>query len=248
MRIVRYFTIAALLAAFPAMTGCGALRLKDFDRAANRDIGKLALLDVDEPEGFQIISQSGVTVLSGFVDPGIGIDQTSLTNNRAYQELHLGRQLTAALEAELTAAGYEVVHVKANRRRPSDFLGDYANIRSDADAILDVAINDGGYSQKGVGGTFVAYLYTKARMVKLPKGEIVYSDNVVIYTASGREATVSRDAIGFGQAKEVTRVEQPDVGTFISTNEVRADPARSIRAFAASSKLLAAYYGRTLAR
>ena len=88
----------------------------------------------------------------------------------------------------------------------------------------------------------------EARLAKLPEQEIAYTDNAVLYSASGREASVSRDASGFGRSGVASRVKQPDAGVFRSVDEVTDDPARASRGFASYATLLAAYYAKTLAR
>lgn len=149
MEFLKKFT--ALLAGAALLTGCGAgtMAVKPELKA---QIHSVALIRVAEPPvyvandfgnpGMMFGAVGGAAVGAGAVTAGEKITQIARGAGFSAAERY-----TAALEARLRAAGYDVKIVDVPRPKPGKLLEDYTVVDAQgADAILDVALESFGYA------------------------------------------------------------------------------------------------------
>ncbi len=214
------------------LVGCAPAR-QSYDRTAHPEIKKIALTTIKEPT-YGIGDTSGG--LFGVVGAAAvaGATQSKAERFNAamrQQDLHLGAELTDAIEAELRAHGYEVSRVDVDRQAPNRLLESYDGVQVEADALLDVVIFDVGF----ITAPLRDYLPVETvylRLVKLPTREVLYSDRPMYST------------MFIAQVRPPAENAKNTFGTF---DEMMADPATVAKVFETSVKPMADFLGRALA-
>lgn len=167
--------LVALALLFVSLQGC-AQRVA-FDQTAHPDVHKIALLSIKDPDEYLVQDTSGAMfgVVGALVMQGATQSKTEeLTAAMKKENLRLGGALEDALETALRQRGYDVVRVAVDRPK-GDLLDDYSSIHTNADAILDVTVV--GTFMTAIMRDYAPYEYVHARLVSVPKHEVLYSDH-----------------------------------------------------------------------
>lgn len=185
----RKFQLAVLAGMFVFVFGCASVEKQAFNRAANKSIRSITVIEPTPSEGF------GVLVLNhpalGFGLIGATIYATEMkTKSTSFDEAmkphnwSLTDELTTQLVAALKAEGYEVKRAKISRDGRS-LIKDYGSIRSDAalkealatDAWLDVQTRDPLYVANSPTADYVPSIGLTTRLVSANDQTLLYRED-----------------------------------------------------------------------
>ena len=136
------------------LVGCANIGKLKFDKEANTNITKIALLRVNEPEHIQITSDSGFwgTYIFGGLLHYYIMEKPAQENRKKVflkakdeKHLHFGPAMAVALQQELTKKGYEIIYLQDNPDYGKTAY--YSQLQTDADAILSVWLSMVGYAK-----------------------------------------------------------------------------------------------------
>jgi hypothetical protein len=183
---LRIVAACFLLALF---SGCASVEKQAFNRAANKSIKSITILEPTPAEGF------GVSVLN---HPALGfglIGATAYaiemqTKSKSLDEVmkplnwSLTDALTAQLESELKKSGYEVRRAKFDREKMS-LIKEYKSLRENAsikdalatDAWLDVQTRDPLYVANSPNADYLPSIGLTARMVSSSDFSLLYRED-----------------------------------------------------------------------
>ncbi len=165
------YRVIYLMLFLPLFSGCESVPQQKFDKRTNSNIKTIALLDVPNPDEYHAINIGGVgggTVAFGGVMVGSdgALKTEKFTSAMQKQDINLGGELLSGLKRSLTAAGYKVVILKETRPRlNANKVADYSQIKTNADAILDVWYVVAGYLSPDYSLDYIPWVRVSARMV-----------------------------------------------------------------------------------
>lgn len=194
-----------------ALSGCASPpRDQAFNKVANAGIHRIALLKVPEAD-LRVINIGGA--LGGFGLIGAALaesDEDSKSQAFAVSvggRARLGELLTQTLATELEKSGYEVT---VEAQRPVTDAGpdtakvnekaDYSNVKTDADAIMDVSFLGAGYLSPAGSSVYMPWLHLRARLVS-PGGRAQLFFQFMVYGAKfpqTKEYFASRPQYSYG--------------------------------------------------
>jgi len=183
------FKYGIFLVVFLLLSGCAAMGLVKFDKAANTHIKKIALLRVDEPK----IIIRGVTKWHSLITTGgtvWGIPTTPYLERTAKDwncEL-LGTTMARALRQELTKIGYDFIYLEYQ----SIMKSGVRDIQTDADAILFVHLC-AGYACQSKKKGFKPSVFAAVRLYDSRSKKVIYSRNIDV----GEGSRASRPNVTF---------------------------------------------------
>lgn len=159
--------VAVALAAAAALPAAAALA-----QAKPIKIKTIALVGCSEPTEYAAVTGSGgASVLLGGLVGGVvsaiatAENSEKLTAAMTADPPNLAAQINDAIEAQLRAAGYDVVRVTAARDKADKLLKDYSGIAVDADVYLDTIIKFVGYMRAGLGADYAPGVRIGLRIV-----------------------------------------------------------------------------------
>jgi hypothetical protein len=169
------------------LAACGTAR-QEVDKAAIRDIRRVAILSVEEPESYQVREGSGATSgIFGIIAARMADARaTALKSALARQGFQFGDEIVAALEAALRERGYDTVRLPIQRAKKGSLLSDYGGLTTDAGAVLDFSLFE---------VAFAHYLFNRiqpeisfgARLVRWSDKRELYSVHASYSPATGSE-------------------------------------------------------------
>jgi len=176
--ISRKFTI--LIMTIAVLSGCATVQKQAFNKEANQDIRKIAVLDT---------SSSGEFLVQNLGHPGMGFgligglvaaaDMESKSKTFTEKMKGLGfdpaKEFNAALIAELQALKYDIKTVKPVRPNRA-LLESYENLDGEVDAYVDSVMNWSGYFTASPTANYIPAMRTMVRLVKRNSGEIAYQE------------------------------------------------------------------------
>lgn len=127
-----------------------ALTERSLAEQAQPPIKSIAVIPVSEPTWYSLKNRNALEiVLSPLIGVGTAIDSRSkaqvFTDKMSAQQPYLGEELTKALIAALNRQGYNASRLEGLQRLRGDEESiDYAEVKSDADAVLHVYFTDVG--------------------------------------------------------------------------------------------------------
>lgn len=139
------------------LVGCANIGKIEFDKETNRNITKIALLRVNEPEPRQLSVQAlPFYTFHGYrVFPAITISGSSKVFSNEFRDainyhyVQFAPAMVESLQEELAEKGYELIYLQD--RSPINVqtskTDDYSHIQTDADAFLIVRILWSGYKE-----------------------------------------------------------------------------------------------------
>ena len=147
----------ALVLTFAFFTAPVAAQTIALDPAWRAAIGSVLLVGPEEPKNYSAVSASrrGVTSAAMIVSMELTLFSTMLLTSEAEgdlrralqdQDLRLGEDMQAAIEAALETQGHSVDRHRVERRRTNGLMKNYFRVRTGADAILDVGIHSPVYT------------------------------------------------------------------------------------------------------
>lgn len=170
--------VLALMTAF--LSGCATVSKQAFNKAANQDIKKIAVLKTPS---------SGEFLVQNFGHPGMGfgligglvVAADIESKSKAFTERMNGLSFDPAKEfndeliAELRALKYEVRVVEPSRPKPA-MLESYENLDPEVDAYVDSVMNWSGYFTASPTSNYIPAMRTMVRVVKRKGSEIAYQE------------------------------------------------------------------------
>jgi len=153
----------------------------EFDKAANANIKKIALLGIHETRKITVQNIGGVSALGGMIGSAI----KAVHNNDLAQKfvqaindkkIRMGPPMAEAVKANLTQKGYEVIYLeKEYPKLASDGKSDdYSHIQTDADAILTVWFGVTGYRSPGASTDYKPWVLVFARLIDARTKNVLY--------------------------------------------------------------------------
>lgn len=174
-----------VLVLLAGLVGCGSpLREQAYDKVANSGLRSVLLLQVPNTD-LQAVNLGSAYSAFGLIGAALGEEaerkKSSELDASLRGQVHLGSELTAALEAELERRGFDV---QVSDQRPWSNAGpdtaaaderfDYRSIKTHADAILHVTILGAGYLATSQSRNYEPWLYVRARMLVQRSNTLVY--------------------------------------------------------------------------
>ncbi len=176
-----------LLVAINLCAGCTSVRVPQqfLDKQESKTISTIGLLEVAEPKQFMAFSVGGPTVAFGLVGVFAEIERSKtltaqFTKVMKARDVNMGRPLTEALQRALERKGFVVIRItgqSAVQVGQGDF--DYTGIRANADAILNVSLEQSGYLAGGVGADFTVSVEALARLISMRTFNPIYRQTFV---------------------------------------------------------------------
>jgi hypothetical protein len=174
--------VLAGLALMLQFAGCAQVPKQAFNRAANQDVKKVALL---KP------AASGEFLVQNWGHPGMGFGliggiiaaadmqskTTEFTTKMKAASFDPREEFTAALAQELRSTGYEVKVIEVKREKPT-ILQSYDALEEGHDAYVDCVLNWSGYFTASAVSEYKPAMRVLVRMVKRKTKEIAYQELV----------------------------------------------------------------------
>jgi len=149
MTYKRFF--ASLVAVVTLLSGCASSPVA-MRPESTAQINSVALIRVSEPAAYVANDFGNPGMMFGAVGGAVAGASADSAGNRLAGVIKdsgftAGEELTQSLQDRLTAAGYQVRVVTAEREKTGKLMKDYDKVdATGADAILDVAIESIGYA------------------------------------------------------------------------------------------------------
>jgi len=203
---MRHFTLKLVcpsLLIFLLFFGCSTPQKIDFDRTENSHINKIALLRVDEPKKIRITGGSGKAPHAAYWaccllgGPCLGAPLGAALGSAAaagiesgqskefYEELNnhhiqFAPHMVEALEQKLTMGGREIIYLpdQATMLEKEDKTAYYAQIDTDADAIMTFMMGSVGYSL--IVNAFKPNLWVSTNIFDLRSKKEIYSRTFLV--------------------------------------------------------------------
>jgi len=183
-------------------------------------IKSIALLKISEPRGY-FLGEGGLGAGGAiFGIPGILVDTFKTPNHPEYEsvDFHFSAVAERRLTEHLKAAGFSVVSVPVDRKKPNQLLRDYKGLSvPNVDAYLDIAALGVGYRKSFSGAWPFAhkvgpYVSVAVRLVSARSKQILYADIIEYAWSKARNPGV-----------EGTDIDAPDDHVFENTEAVQMD-------------------------
>jgi hypothetical protein len=182
IRLIR----TSLSLAIAAMLLVGCATAPPTDKAALGEIRRIAIPTIYDPARYDVFLGG-----SGLARRTEDVRAEQLTPLMVGHGLHLGEDITAALEAQLRQRGYDVVRLRVQRRVAQEHLAEYSSLSTDADAVLDIFIEDAGFESTDFSG-LLPHVHARARL-RRSDGRTLYAQQVYLgpsWTADVEPANV----------------------------------------------------------
>jgi hypothetical protein len=174
-------TILSTTLSSSAFAQAQAVDTKPFEAPPGQAIKTIGLLKIDEPWGY-FLGEGGV---SSFGLAGILVSTFKRPKHKEYEQAGFRFPDVAErlLTEHLKAAGFNVVSVPVERRKPYQLLPDYKTLSvPNLDAYLDVVSGGIGYRQSDSAPDFAQkvgpYVVISAQLVSARSKEILYADTI----------------------------------------------------------------------
>lgn len=178
-----------LAGVFVLFAGCASIEKQAFNRAANKTIRSITVLEPTPAEGFGVLVLNHPALGFGLIGATIYATEMQVKSNAfdaAMKPLNwsLTDDLTKQLVAALQADGYEVKRAKVSRDKHT-LIKDYSFIRSDAslkdalasDAWLDVQTRDPLYVANSPTADYVPSIGLSVRLVTAADQTLLYRED-----------------------------------------------------------------------
>jgi hypothetical protein len=239
-----------LLSLIATLTGCYSITYQRFDKGANRNIKKIAVLQVREPKSL-VVGNVPDALARSMLDSTLGPPSgdffagvaqqtmnTSFTDAMVAQDLGVGRVLTTTIEEELRHQGYDVI-VATNRPGVSDPTRDdqevnYSYVNPDADAILHVWFTNVGYFWFADSKSYSPMVDVVGRLVKTEDKSQIYCQPYINKRTRGEYEFADYDALMASSSSAANGIRQGawDIGILIAAELGGSDPADRARVVA----------------
>jgi hypothetical protein len=199
MRYKNTVTWILLVIVLSSLVSCASVPKQAFDKKDAAPVKRIALLQVAEPNDYLVQNMGGAAMAFGLIGGLIAAADASsksdlFTQKMKEQKLTLRGQMAQAIAERLNAQGYEVVYLSDQRPRvKEDKNADYSQIKTDADAILDVWFTVVGYLSPQGSPDYQPWIGTVARLVAANDGSQLYFQSFNY----GAKLGYSRDTIEY---------------------------------------------------
>ncbi|MDB5804086.1 MAG: hypothetical protein JWN73_1408 [Betaproteobacteria bacterium] len=237
MTIARKSLAWLVVLALFALGGCANVPKQAYNRAANQDIKRVAILKPPVIKEFVVQNFGHPGMAFGLIGGLIAAaDMSSKTGDFTTKmktfNFDPGAEFTAKLAEELRACGYEVSVLEVARPKP-EILKSYDGLDAAPDAYIDVVLNWSGYFTSSPTADYVPAMRALVRVVRRQSKEIAYQE-LINY---GYEMRV-------GQSINLTAEGKYNFGNF---SALMADPDRALEGMRYGIPLIARQVGRDLA-
>ena len=199
MRIARNSLVVLAIVVLAQLVGCANVPKQAYNRAANQDIKKIAILKTQA---------SNELLVQNWGHPGLGFgligglvaaaDMQSKTTNFTAKlkpyNFDPAQEFTSALAEELRAGGYEVKVIEVARPKPA-MLESYDALDPEPDAYVDSVLNWSGYFTASAVANYQPAMHALVRVVKRRTKEIAYQEliNYGYEMRGGKSVNISAD-------------------------------------------------------
>jgi len=173
-------SIAVLAFVSVLLSGCTSVPKQAFNKAANQDVRKIAVLKTPSSGEF-LVQNLGHPGLGFGLIGGLVAAADMESKSKAFTAKMNGLSFDPAKEfneeliAELRALKYEVKMVEPSRPQPA-MLESYENLDPEVDAYVDSVMNWSGYFTASPTSNYIPAMRTIVRMVKRKGSEIAYQE------------------------------------------------------------------------
>jgi hypothetical protein len=162
MRAVRWSVLVVALA-------LAACTRQAVDPTLSAKIHKVALLEVSDPKSYRFDTGSHAGDAFGLIGLAVRVADLNDRSDRLNASmtsagLHIGPELTGAIEQALREKGIEVVRVAVKRPAADAFVDDFSPVPPDVDAVLDTRVTLAGYYAAAL-GAWRPELITETRLI-----------------------------------------------------------------------------------
>ena len=149
-----------------------ALFLGEIDSSSASEIKKIGILEIKQPMNMNVENLGGAGAAFGLVG---GLAQAGVNNSHSdtYQRTLSERQvpimehLRRAVENELRTYQYDVEYLQGqSSTRENDAKGDYSDVKTDANAILNIWITQFGYVSPPSSSGYIPFVVVRARLIE----------------------------------------------------------------------------------
>ena len=161
-------------------TGCGPLPRVELDQAKAKDIKKIGIIEIKPPINTNVENLGGAGDAFGLIG---GLVQVGVSGSRSeiFQKALSERQvpiiahLADSIQSELRSYHYDVVYLMGQATsRQNDATGDYSDIKTDADAVLNVWITQFGYISPRSIKYYIPFVVIRARLLNRTTRQEIY--------------------------------------------------------------------------
>ncbi|MEX3813644.1 hypothetical protein AB3X96_25845 [Paraburkholderia sp. BR13439] len=175
------FVLAAGFVVTTLLTGCTSLPKTDLAASNRQKLHTIAMLDVKEPRGESVVNFGGAAgafgLIGGLVQAGVNANHTSTYTQRvASEKIVFAPVVDDGLTARLSNAGYQIValHGQSVKLASDGKSDDFSDIKTDADAILNVWITSFGYASPPDTSDFIPWVVIRARLLDSKSRQDMY--------------------------------------------------------------------------
>lgn len=178
------FSKSALAAGFVVttlLTGCASLPKTDLSVNNRQKLHSIAMMDVREPKAESVVNFGGAAgafgLIGGLVQGGVNASHTSTYSERVVSEkITFAPVIGDSLTTRLSDSGYQVValHNQTVKLSSDGKSDDYSDVKTDADAILNVWITSFGYVSPPNTSDFIPWVVIRARVLDAKSREDMY--------------------------------------------------------------------------
>jgi len=154
-----------------SLSACVSFPKQQFDKQAAGEIKRIAVIEVEEPAEYSVVNfnpamGAAFGLIGGLVEAANNMSKTTqFTASAKELDLHLGAELGAQIKQALEQRGYQVSYVTGVRTKKNAMISDYAKVPTDADAILDVVVENGGYYSGPASSDYTPWLRVSTKLV-----------------------------------------------------------------------------------
>ena len=187
--VFKKLQLLLLAGVFVLFTGCASVEKQAFNRAANKTIKSITVLEPSPAEGFGVLVLNHPALGFGLIGAAVYATEMKVKStafDEAMKPLNwsLTDDLTKQLVAALQADGYEVKRAKVSREKHA-LIKDYGSMRSDAsikdalasDAWLDVQTRDPLYVANSPAADYVPSIGLTVRLVTAADQTLLYRED-----------------------------------------------------------------------
>jgi len=167
------------LVTISVISGCAFLPNVELDKSNASSIRKIAMLEIKPPRSIEV-ENFGVTAelfgLVGWLAEKAATNRSEIFQKAlADQQVPITAHLRTSIEDNLRNQKYEVSYLNGQQSsRENDAEGDYADVETDADVLLNVWITQFGYISPKHWSIYIPYVVVRARMVDAKTRKEVY--------------------------------------------------------------------------
>lgn len=173
--------IACALIISNMLIGCASNPQQPFNKPTNEQIKTIGLLSPSSPNDYNIKILHSIAgafgLIGGIVEETSNANKSNQFKKSVGDVTRISKQLDNEIVQSLEAANYKVINIPVKREK-QDFLPNYSVVQSNADAYLDVVIENVGYFANDPFSPYIPTLRVKAHLVSAKDNKVLFSENL----------------------------------------------------------------------